>query len=322
MLKVAMLSKWHVHAGGYADQLKNSGKAEIRAVWDDDAKRGAAWATELECDFEPCLDALLARDDIEAVICDAPTTAHRDVLVRSAKAGKHMFTEKALAPTLKECEEIKAAVEEAGVIFAISFPQRGRPCVQLAKKLIDEGKLGLVTMVRVRDAHNGVSGGWLPDYWFAAKDAAGGAMMDLGCHPMYLLAYFLGAPKRVTGLFTSPFRKPVDENAVAIAEFSNGALGVAETGFVSANSPQSLEIYGTAGTFISHGETVTLYGVDADATLPEAKPSPLMQFVDAALSGAGSPAGLGMEDALDLTRLLECAYAGDAGNLIVPLPTV
>lgn len=319
MLSVAMLSKWHVHASGYASQLKNSGKVEIKAVWDDNAERGENWAKELGCEFVPCLDTLLARDDIDAVVCDAPTTAHHDILIKAAKAGKHIFTEKALAPTVKECEEVKAAVEEAGVTFVISYPQRGRPCVQLAKKLIAEGKLGKVTMVRVRDAHNGVSGNWLPDYWFEAKDAAGGSMMDLGCHPMYLLAYFLGMPKRVTGLFTAPYGKPVDENAVAIAEFAEGALGVAETGFISANSPQSLEIYGTAGSFISHGENVTLYGIDADATLPEAKPSPLMQFVDAVIAGTGSPAGLGIDDAIDLTRLLENSYIGNDNNSIVTI---
>ena len=319
MLSVAMLSKWHVHAGGYASQLKNSGKVEIKAVWDDNAERGENWAKELGCEFVPCLDTLLARDDIDAVVCDAPTTAHHDILIKAAKAGKHIFTEKALAPTVKECEEVKAAVEEAGVTFVISYPQRGRPCVQLAKKLIAEGKLGKVTMVRVRDAHNGVSGNWLPDYWFEAKDAAGGSMMDLGCHPMYLLAYFLGMPKRVTGLFTAPYGKPVDENAVAIAEFAEGALGVAETGFISANSPQSLEIYGTAGSFISHGENVTLYGIDADATLPEAKPSTLMQFVDAVIAGTGSPAGLGIDDAIDLTRLLENSYIGNDNNSIVTI---
>ena len=42
MVKVAMLSKWHVHAGGYAGMVKNSGKAEIVAVWDDDVQRGEA----------------------------------------------------------------------------------------------------------------------------------------------------------------------------------------------------------------------------------------------------------------------------------------
>ena len=98
MIKVAMLSKWHVHAGGYANMVKNSGKAEIAAVWDDDTARGEAWAAELGAEFIADLDALLAREDIDAVVCDAPTTAHHDVLIKAAKAGKHIFTERLCAP--------------------------------------------------------------------------------------------------------------------------------------------------------------------------------------------------------------------------------
>ena len=324
MVKVAMLSKWHVHAGGYAGMLKNSSKAEIVAVWDDDVKRGEAWAKELGAEFIADLDALLARDDIEAVICDAPTTAHRDILVKAAKAGKHIFTEKALAPTVAECLDVKRAIEESGVTFVISYPQRGRPCVQFAKKMMEEGAFGKVTLVRTRDAHSGVSGNWLPAYWFDKSAAAGGSMMDLGCHPMYLLAWFLGKPKRVTGLFTAPFGTPVDENAVAIAEFGGGALGVAETGFISAGSPQTLEIYGTEGSMIAHGEDVTFQSSKYNdihrgpfkPSLPEGKPAPLLQFIDAVAAGTGSPEGLGIDDAIALTELLENAYKGDENNAI------
>ena len=327
MIKVAMLSKWHVHAGGYANQLKNSGKVEITCVWDDDTARGEAWAKELGCDFVADLDALLARDDVEAVVCDTPTTAHHDVLIKAAKAGKHIFTEKALCPTVAECLDVKKAIEDAGVTFVISYPQRGRPCVQYAKKLMDEGAFGKVTMVRTRDAHNGVSGNWLPDYWFEAKDAAGGAMMDLGCHPMYLLAYFLGKPKRVTGMFTNIYGKPVDENAVAIAEFADGALGVAETGFVSVGSPQTLEIYGTEGSLISHGEDcmVTSRHVPGAENgfikpeLPAGKTSPLMQFVEALENGTPAPEALNIDAAIALTELLENAYKGDESGTIVTL---
>ncbi len=194
MLNVAMLSKWHVHADGYAKTLLETGKVAIKAVWDDDVARGSAWATKLGADFEPDLAKLLARDDIEAVIVDAPTTAHKDIMIAAAKAGKHIFTEKALCPTVAECLEVKKAVEEAGVIFTISYPQRGNPTFKFAKKMIELGAFGKISTIRRRNAHSGVSDHWLPGYWFEEKDAAGGAMMDLGCHPMYDIAYFGGKP--------------------------------------------------------------------------------------------------------------------------------
>ena len=97
MLRVAMLSKWHVHAEGYARDFLKTGKAEITAVWDEKPERGAEWAQRLGCDFESDLDKLLAREDVDAVCCCTPTTMHTDVLIRAAKAGKHIFTEKVLA---------------------------------------------------------------------------------------------------------------------------------------------------------------------------------------------------------------------------------
>ena len=325
MLNAAMLSKWHVHAGGYANELRKSGKVAIKAVWDDNVERGSAWAKELGADFEPDLSKLLARDDIEAVFCDAPTTQHKEIIIAAAKAGKHIFTEKALCPTVADCLEVKKAVEEAGVIFTISFPERFVPSFIYAKRLIDMGAFGKISTIRRRKAHSGVSNKWLPEYWFEEKDAAGGAMMDLGCHPMYDLAFFGGKLKRITGMFNSPLGSKVDENAVSIMEFENGIIGIAETGFMSFDSPDTLEIYGTDGTLIRNGgdikvrsKMLTPFTNDwIRPTLPQGGQLPLLQFVDACINKTSSPALCTIADAIDLTRLLENAYKADRENAII-----
>lgn len=327
MLNAAMLSKWHVHAGGYANELKKSGKVAIKAVWDDNVERGSEWAKEIGADFEPDLNKLLARDDIEAVFCDAPTTQHKDIIIAAAKAGKHIFTEKALCPTVADCLEVKKAVEEAGVIFTISFPERFYPIFNYVMKLIDMGAFGKISTIRRRKAHSGVSGKWLPEYWFEEKDAAGGAMMDLGCHPMYDLAFFGGKLKRITGIFNSPLGSKVDENAVSIMEFENGIIGIAETGFMSFDSPDEFEIYGTDGTLISSGNDVKVrskmfarFTNDwLRPTLPQMGQIPLLQFVDACINKTASPERCTIDDAIDLTRLLENAYKANRANSIVTL---
>lgn len=325
MVKTGMVSKWHVHAPGYAQFINGYEKSKVTAVWDDDAKRGMEWADELGCEFYESYDDMLKHADIDAVICDAPTTAHKDLLIKAARAGKHIFTEKALCPTVAECIEVKKAVEEAGVTFAISYPQKGRPSVQFARSMVEKNAFGKITFVRIRDAHNGVSGHWLPDYWFEKADAAGGAMMDLGCHPMYLIAHILGRPKKITSVFTSPYGKPVDENAVAVMEFEDGAIGVAETGFVSAFSPQEIEIIGTEGTMLVRNEDVSFksavlsggFSEFSRPELPEWKAQPIEQFIIAVDSGRGSPEGLGMDDAILLTELLENSYrAYEDGKVI------
>ena len=75
MIRVAMLSKWHVHAAEYARSVQRSGVAEITCVWDDDVERGTKWAGELGVAFEPSLEKVLARADVDAA---RPPPARRD----------------------------------------------------------------------------------------------------------------------------------------------------------------------------------------------------------------------------------------------------
>lgn len=328
MLKVAMLSKWHVHADGYAKTVLETGLAEITAVWDDDEKRGSAWAEELSCKYYSSLDALLADPDVEAVVCDAPTTQHYEVLKKAALAGKHIFTEKAMAPTVKECEELAEIIEKAGVTFTISLPQRTSQVARLAKKLIDAGKFGKISLVRVRNGHDGVSGGWLPEYWFEEKDTAGGALMDLGCHPMYMATWLLGKPKRISSILTAPLGSKVDESATATIEFENGAVCTGETSFVTYNTPGCVEVYGTDATLVAVGDDVKLYAKEMEPytgrsgvtpALPEEMPIPLVLFIQACANGTGTPAGFTPRDGVELTRLLENSYISNRENRIVAL---
>lgn len=327
MLRVAMLSKWHVHAAGYARDIMSTGKAEIVAVWDENIQRGKDWAQDLNVNFEADLDTLLARKDIDAVICCTPTTMHDEVLVKAANAGKHIFTEKALSTTVEGCKRIADAVKTNGVTFTISYPQLFNKSTKFIKSYIDSGKLGTVTTVRIRNAHSGVSNGWLPEYWFEEKNAGGGAMMDLGCHPMYQLAALCGKPKRISALFNSPLGSKVDENAVSIIEFENGIIGISETGFDSFSSPHRIEVYGTEGTIIENDWKLSIRTRESSETCegfcePKAEDndaSPIEKFINACIDGTGTPDGLDLDAAIALTQLLENAYISDRTNTTVTL---
>ncbi|TDF95755.1 Gfo/Idh/MocA family protein [Paenibacillus piri] len=315
MVRVAMLSKWHVHAQGYAEYLQSLENVTITAVWDEAADRGKEWAGQLGADFEADLNTLLKREDVDGVVVDAPTSMHAEVMVAAANAGKHIFTEKAMALTTRECEEISAAVEKAGVKFCISFPARTRPHHLFAKQLIDEGFIGDVTLLRIRNGHDGALKNWLPDYWYDEKTAGGGAMMDLGCHPMYLASWLLGKPKRINSMFNYFTNRKVEDNAQCSIEFANNAVAILETSLVTYRTPAGFEMYGTDGTLIIHGNDVKLSsnkleapfgGWITPAKLPEALPPALNQWVDGILHD--KPILFGLEDGTKLTELLETAY--------------
>lgn len=315
MLRVAMLSKWHVHANGYANILKSLGNVEITSVWDEQPERGQQWAAELGADFESDLDRLLQREDVDGVVVDAPTNMHAQVMVAAANAGKHIFTEKAMALTVDECRQIADAVNKAGVRFGISFPARTTPSSLFAKQCVEENLLGQVTLLRIRNGHDGALRNWLPAYWYDEKQAGGGAMMDLGCHPMYLASWLLGKPSRITSMFSYFTGREVEDNAQCSIEFANRAVALVETSLVTYNSPMMLEIYGTEGTLLISGNSIKLIsrkmeepvqGWITPAKLPQALPHPLKQWVDGIVTGAPIPFGL--EEGTRLTELLEAAY--------------
>jgi 1,5-anhydro-D-fructose reductase (1,5-anhydro-D-mannitol-forming) len=314
MIKVAMLSKWHVHAVDYARMVLQSGDAQIVCVWDEDAGRGETWAKELGVDFETDLNALLKRSDVDAVVIDTPTADHCRVMVAAANAGKHIFTEKAMAPTLDECRRISEAIEKNGVKFCISLPRLTSGIAQYAKQAIDDGLLGRVHYMRMRVSHDGSLKNLLPGYWYDVEKAAGGAMMDLGCHPMYMASYLMGKPRRIASIFNSNYcPAPADDNAVSVVEFDNNAIAVLETSFVSPYLGESLELIGSDGALTRYGETVKIrsakYDVDGwviPDRLPDARPSAMRMWLDGIMNG--SPIPFNTELGTALTELLENAY--------------
>ena len=91
---VALLSFAHVHARGYADQVRDNPDLQAVVIWDEDEERGRNEADKRGLPFNSDLDAVLPLPDVQAVVCSAPTNRHRDILISSAQAGKHIFTEK------------------------------------------------------------------------------------------------------------------------------------------------------------------------------------------------------------------------------------
>ncbi|QHT60414.1 Gfo/Idh/MocA family oxidoreductase [Paenibacillus lycopersici] len=325
MIRVAMLSYWHVHAWDYTKQVQENPNSEIVAVWDELADRGQEAAAKLGVPFIANLDELLARTDIDAVVVDTPTNIHRDVMVKAARAGKHIFTEKVIAPTLREVNEIIAAVREAGVKLTVSLPRLNDRYTLAAQEVLKQGLLGDLTQARVRLSHNGAIANWLPAHFYNLEQCGGGALIDLGCHPMYLTRLFLGVPQTVSAAFGYVTGKEVEDNAVATLRYENGAVGIVEAGFVNAHSPFCVEIHGTEGTLL-YGlpdEVVRVRSNKLNAQewvtieLPEQRISAYDQWVGHVLNGTEAEENVAL--AVDLTKLMEAATISNAEKRAVAL---
>ncbi|GIO29294.1 MULTISPECIES: Gfo/Idh/MocA family protein [Paenibacillus] len=251
MIKIGKISYWHVHAWDYTKQAGEHPDTEIVAVWDENPQRGREAADKQGVAFYESLDEMLSRDDIEGVIVDAPTRMHREVMLKAAAAGKHIFTEKVLAPTLHEANEILEAVKRHNVKLTVSLPRLNDGYTLAIRDILDQELLGKITLVRVRLSHNGATAGWLPDHFYKPEDTFGGALIDLGCHPMYLTRLFLQQePVEVKAEYGYVTGKEVEDNAVASLSTPSGAIGIVEAGFVNSFSPFCIEIHGTDGTLL------------------------------------------------------------------------
>ena len=328
MVRVAMLSRWHVHADEYAARVNGESQAQVVAVWDEMPERGREWADELEVGFETDLDHLLTRDDIDAVAVCAPTSIHPEVMIKAARAGKHIFCEKVMATSLEECRQIADAVTRTGVKFCISLPRRGLPEVQLARQLVAAGQLGQITLLRIRVAHSGSIAGWLPPHFYDPTACGGGAMIDLGAHGMYISRWLLGEPRQISSTFNHITGQAVEDNTVSVILFDNGAIAINETSFVQHGGTFYLEINGTEGTYITGGPEgktriqAPKWSGTGDWIEPAAMPKPLShpvtQWTDCITQG--SSIDYGLAEGIQLTEMMEGAYRAHLEGRTISYP--
>ncbi|MBC8079969.1 MAG: Gfo/Idh/MocA family oxidoreductase [Gorillibacterium sp.] len=326
MINVALLSFWHVHAVDYARQVEEHKDTVITAIWDEIPERGRAEAAKRGVTFYEHMADLLNDETIDAVVVDTPTNMHRDIMVAAANAGKHIFTEKVVATTLHEVNEILEAVQDKCVKLTVSLPRLNDGYTIAIQDILEQNLLGDLTLVRVRLSHNGAVANWLPEHFYNREQCGGGALIDLGCHPMYLACLFLGLPESVSATFGYVTGKEVEDNAVAVLKYENGAAAIVEAGFVNARSPFTIEVHGTKGTLLYGApETDRLYVSSETCTengwqmveLEENRTSAFDQWVEHIQTGSEAVENINL--AVALTRLMEAANLSAAEQRVVRL---
>lgn len=327
-IRIGKVSYWHVHAWDYTRQAQEHPDTAITAVWDDNEVRGREAAEQLGVPYYAKLDEMLANPDIDAVIVDAPTDRHEDIITAAANAGKHIFTEKVLAPTVEEAERILKEIKRNEVKLTVSLPRLNDGYTLAIQDILKQGLLGQITYVRVRLSHNGAIAGWLPEHFYNLQQCAGGALIDLGCHPMYLTRLFLG--QEITGVsanFGYITGKEVEDNAAVSLYTASGAIGIVEAGFVNSHSPFSIEVHGTEGTLMYGTPDETLLIRSNREQLGEAwlerstgnrRESAFEQWVQHIQKDTQADENVSI--ALELTRLMEAANrSAKEGRVVQPV---
>jgi predicted dehydrogenase len=166
-------------------------------------------------------EALLARDDIDAVVVAVPNCHHKQVAIDAMRAGKDILLEKPMAMSVAECDEIIAVARQTGQLLQMGFVCRGAPAAVAAHQLAGQGAFGRIYHVKASVyRQRGIPGlgGWFTN----RAMSGGGALMDVGVHLVDLAMHMTGFPRptRVSCVCTGTFGDPV--GAYAFEEMWSG----------------------------------------------------------------------------------------------------
>ena len=216
-----------IGAGGFgahtAKLLREIDSIELVGVADVNLEAAERVATTHGVPYWADHVALLSECPCDAVAVVTQHNAHRDIVIDAARAGRHVFCEKAMAITVADCHDMIEACAAAGVKLMVGHKRRLRPAYQEIKRVLDSGRFGRMLAVNVA----GFFGRRITGFW-GRRAECGGLLYWAGVHDVDTLRHLFGEVSRVFA-DTAPKVHPEvsdQEDGIAVTlEFMNGMVG-------------------------------------------------------------------------------------------------
>lgn len=264
-LRLGVVSFAHGHVNAYIEAMKSFTDAQVISGWDADATRGETQCAKYGLQFEANLDALLHRDDIDAVFITSPTNKHAEHVIAAAQAGKDVLLQKPMALTLADCDAIIKAIQHYGIQFSLLYQMRCDPVNQKMKALVDEGAIGNVAMMKRRHAIGLLlNPDWAkPGNWHIDPEQNMGMFMDDASHAADWFYWMLGKPTSVMAEIDNVVTHVApDDNGVALFRFAKKEMGILINSSTMLAAESTTEIYGDKGVIVQN------YGDSPASSLP------------------------------------------------------
>ena len=194
------------------------------------------------------MDRIADNEDIDVVYIVLPNALHKKYAIIAADAGKHVWCEKPMAPTVKDCEEMIAACAKNNVQLTIGYRMQHEPVTQKIISMAKSKPFGNITKLKAEAGFYNSGGDGT--HWKLHKELAGGAMFDMGVYPLNAVRYATQMePTSVVGRIEQgrPDIFKADETTFFDLEFSGGIVANCKTSF--AESMNQLKVDCTSGWY-------------------------------------------------------------------------
>jgi UDP-N-acetyl-2-amino-2-deoxyglucuronate dehydrogenase len=252
---------------------------ELNAVCDIDEDRARTAGAEQGVPWFRSIDEMLRAADCDVVAICTPSGLHAAHGAAAARAGKHVVTEKPMALSLAQADDLVNACDAAGVHLFVVKQNRLNPPIQLLKRAVDKGRFGRIYVANVTVRWQRPQQYYDAAPWRGTWEFDGGAIMNQASHYVDLVQWLVGPVESVMAKTATQARRiEAEDSGIGILKFRSGALGVIEVNVLTypRNLEGSITILGEngsvkiGGTAVNKVETWLFSAYDDDDKLVEA----------------------------------------------------
>lgn len=287
----------------------------LRGVYDRHPDRTLSFSNKFNCKPYSSPEELVSDKNIDIVCVCTPSGDHLNPSILSMRAGKHCIIEKPLEVTLNRCDMIIEESMKNNVMVSGIFPMRFTDISNDISKCTTSGRFGKFILGDVY-----VKWYRKPEYYTDVKwrgsaiKCGGGALMNQAIHSIDLLQWYMGKVESVSAFsgLLSHQNIEVEDTAVAILRFSNGALGVIEASTaVNPGFYRRIEILGSKGSIVAEEEKILTWKFDNET---EEDNQIRMKYSGDNASGGGVSDPKAISDTGHIRQFMDIIRAIDSGT--------
>jgi predicted dehydrogenase len=260
-VRLAIVGLVHDHVGGMLPELAKRRDVRLVGIVEPDQEVVAYYADHFHLDpslFFPSIEALVAKNKVDAVATFTSTFDHRRVVEACAPLGIDVMMEKPLAVNMEHARAISAAASKGKIQVIVNYETTWYPSAHRAYDIVhgQDNAIGDLRKIVVCDGHIGPKAigcspfflKWLLD----PKLNGGGALMDFGCYGADLVTWLMEG-RRPTAVFAvtqnfQPESYPkVDDEATIVLTYPR-AQAIIQASWNWASGRKDMDIYGQKGS--------------------------------------------------------------------------